>query len=198
MARREGARMRHVDERLRLGVDERRALSPDPLAQAVRERVRSSVGGNEQTEEPGPPHEDRQKETCRNEDESLAPDPREVDEEPVQPPGAVMDDPALEVPVRADQVGSSCLVWSISSCGLNGLPMKPCAPRDSASAAARSSTLPLNMITGIAPTPCRSCSRWSISQPSTPGIITSSRTRSGVASSSTRSPSSPLSASRTE
>ena len=69
---------------------------------------------------------------------------------------------------------------SISCCGSNGLPMKACAPRSSAVAA--SSILPLNMMTGIAPTPCRSRTRWSISQPSTSGIITSRRIRSGGSS----------------
>ena len=42
------------------------------------------------------------------------------------------------------------------------------------------------MMTGIAPAPCRSWMRRSISQPSTCGIITSSRIRSGVASSIAR------------
>ena len=39
------------------------------------------------------------------------------------------------------------------------------------------------MTTGIEPTPCRSCTRRNISQPSTCGIITSSRIRSGASSS---------------
>jgi hypothetical protein len=42
----------------------------------------------------------------------------------------VLDDPALDVAVELDQAGSSCLVWSISCCGLNGFPMKACAPRE--------------------------------------------------------------------
>ena len=48
----------------------------------------------------------------------------------------MVDDPALEVVVERDQVGSSCLVCAISSCGSNGLPMNPCAPRSAASSAA--------------------------------------------------------------
>src|SRR4029453_18616206 len=87
------------------------------------------------------------------------------------------------------QAGSSCLACSISCCGSKGFPTKPCAPRAVASCADRSLTLPLNITTGIAPTPCRSCTRRSISHPSTSGIITSSRIRSGETSSSTPSPS---------
>src|SRR4029453_12990477 len=65
-----------------------------------------------------------------------------------------MDRPALEmlVPVQA---GSSCLACSISCCGSNGLPTNPWAPRAAASPAHPSSTLPLNMTTGIASIPWR-------------------------------------------
>ena len=57
------------------------------------------------------------------------------------------------------------------------------------------STWPLNMITGIEP--WRSCICCSICQPSTPGMTTSSRTRSGAWSSIAASASSALAASRT-
>src|SRR5579862_3745335 len=79
---------------------------------------------------------------------------------------------------RCYSSGTSCLARSTTCCGSNGLPMKPSAPRRVASTASSSSTLPLNMITGIEP--CRSCMRWSISQPSVPGMTTSSSTRSGA------------------
>ena len=46
----------------------------------------------------------------------------------------------LDALVERDQIGSSCLVDSISCCGSNGLPTKPRAPRSSASAADFAST----------------------------------------------------------
>jgi hypothetical protein len=73
--------------------------------------------------------------------------------------------------------------------------MNALAPRLSASSAERSSTLPLNMITGTEP--WRSWTRRSISQPSIPGIITSRRIRSGDSSSTAESPSFAFPASRT-
>src|SRR6476659_9677505 len=158
--------MWHAHERLRLRIDERRALATDPLPERVRGDTCRYVCGEEQDEDPGPAPDHGQDESDHHEDEPVRADPREVDEQPVQPADPVLDDPAFQVPVERDQVGRSCLVWLISSCGLKGLPMKPCAPREVASAAAFSSTFPLNMITGIAPTPCRSCTRRSISQPS--------------------------------
>src|SRR5919204_1018953 len=189
--------MRHVHERLRLWIDERRAPPADPVAHAVRQELRDEVGREHEDEEPRPPPE--QSNDCRRDEEhdAVRPDPGEEDEEPVEPAESMVDYPALEVAVGPDQVGSSCLVWSISSCGLNGLPTKAWAPREAASAASCSSTFPLNMITGIAPTPWRSWTRRSISQPSTPGIITSRSTRSGDDSSRTFRPSSALPASRT-
>jgi hypothetical protein len=143
-------------ERLRLRVDERRAVATDRLPQREGQTVGDEVGGEQYDEEPGPAPDQRKHGTNQDEQEPLGADPREVDEQPVQPADPVLDDPALQVPVERDQVGSSCLVWSISSCGLNGLPMKAWAPREVASSAACSSTFPLNMITGMAPTPCRS------------------------------------------
>ena len=83
----------------------------------------------------------------------------EPDEELVELVDAVLDDPALQVVVDADEerrqarAASICFADSISCCGSNGLPMKPWAPRSVASAADCSSILPLNISTGIAPTP---------------------------------------------
>src|SRR5207248_6256019 len=151
-----------------------RAEAADRLAEREREPVRREVGGEEQDEEPGPSPDHGEHRSDDHEHEPVGRDAGEVDDERVQPIDAMVDDPALEVAIERDQVGSSCLVCVISSCGSNGLPMKPCAPRSAASPAACSSTLPLNITTGTEPTPCRSCISCSISQPSTFGIITSS------------------------
>jgi hypothetical protein len=147
--------MRNAHERLGLRVDERGPPPVDPLAEAVGEPVRAEVGGKKHDEEPGPAKQHGEHQAGNQEDEPVRADPGKADEEPVEPADAMVDDPALEMPVGRDQVGSSCLVWSTSSWGLKGLPTKPWAPRAVASSAS-SSTLPLNMITGMAPTPCRS------------------------------------------
>ena len=106
--------MRHADERLRLRIDEGRPPPADPLAQPVREAVGGGVRGEEGREQQRPPPEHREEEPRDDEHEPVDPDSGEVDEEPVEPAGAVLDDPAFEVPVEPDQVGSNCLVWSIS------------------------------------------------------------------------------------
>ncbi len=78
----------------------------------------------------------------------------EREEDVVEDVDPVLDDPALEIVVDAQaRVASICFADSISCCGSNGFPMKPCAPRSVASAAASSSTFPLNIRTGIDPTP---------------------------------------------
>src|SRR6187399_693791 len=145
-----------------------------------------------------PPPDKRADERDGYPHEPEGPDVAEPLEDRIQPAGPMVDDPSFELVVEVDQVGRSCLVDSISCRGSNGLPMKPRAPRALASSSEASSTLPLNITTGIDPTPCCSCTRRSISQPSTFGIITSSRMRSGGSCSSAASPSSALPASRTE
>jgi len=92
-----------MHERLRLRVDERRPAPPDPFPEPVRERVGHEVGGEHQDEEPRLPPEDREHPGRDEEDRAVRPDPREADEEPVDPADAVVDDPALEVPVGRDQ-----------------------------------------------------------------------------------------------
>ena len=116
--------MRHVHERLRLGVDERGPAPSDPLAQAVGKPVGGSIRGEDQDEQPRPAPEQSEHRSRGDEDEPGRPDPGKADEKPVEPADAVVDDPALQMPVGRDQVGSSCLVWSISSCGLKGFPTK--------------------------------------------------------------------------
>jgi len=95
--------VRDAHERLRVRIDERRPPAPDPVAQTQRERVRDQIRGEQRHDEPWSPPQDREHETDDEEDEALGADPREVDEQPVQPADAVVDDPALDVSVEADQ-----------------------------------------------------------------------------------------------
>jgi hypothetical protein len=76
---------------------------------------------------------------------------REPFENGIQPTRAVVDYPTLKVTVRRDQAGTICFVCSISARRSNGFPTKPCAPRSAASRSA--SSCPLNITTGIEPTP---------------------------------------------
>src|SRR5207248_5495492 len=152
-------------------------------------------GDDRQPERPPPAVGNGQNERQRDPEQAEPPRVREPLEDRIQPARAVVDNPALEVAVGGDQAGTICFVCSTSARRSNGLPTKPCAPRSAASRPA--SSWPLNITTGIDPTPCRSCTRRSISQPSTCGIITSSRIRSGASSSSAARPSSAFAASRT-
>jgi len=102
--------VRDVNERLRLGIGVRGPLTTDPLTQAEREPDRGEVGAGDRGEQQRPPPEDREEQPGHDEHKALGADPGKVDEEPVQPADAVVDDPAFEVPVEPDQVGSSCLV----------------------------------------------------------------------------------------
>ena len=160
-----------MHERLRRREAERWALATDGLAKQERSQARDQIGERDVEKNRGPPPVERGDDGDQEPDRALRPDTREADEDVVQDADAMMDDPALEPCIEISQAGTSCFVDSISCCGSKGLPMNPCAPRAATSA---SSTLPLNMITGIDPTPWRSCTRRSISQPSTFGIITSS------------------------
>ena len=86
------------------------------------------------------------------------PTSRQPDEDVVERMPPVVDDPTLHVAVPAGQAlsiqtGAICFVWSISCCRSNGLPTNACAPLVDACASALSSTLPLNITTGIAPAP---------------------------------------------
>ena len=103
MARREGAAVRHVDEGPRLPVDEGRTLPGDPLPQEVREPVGGEVGGQQKDEEPRAAPEQREHGARHEEDQAVGPDPRQFDEEPVEPSHPVPNDPALEMAVERGQ-----------------------------------------------------------------------------------------------
>jgi hypothetical protein len=94
--------MRHAHQRLRLEVDERGPSTVDRVPQDVGETIRSEVRESEQHEDRRPPPQRCEEERGREPDEPLGADAGEVDEEPVEPADAVVDDPALEVPVRRD------------------------------------------------------------------------------------------------
>ena len=143
--------MRHVHERVRLGVAKGRPLHAGCPLEQRRQALRGRVGERDEDEQPRPAQDDGEQQPEREPDRPPRPDPREPDEHLVERVPPVGDDPALEMAVEGDQAGTSCLIWSRSCCGSNGLPTKPCAPR--AAACASSSTLPLNMTTGIAPAP---------------------------------------------
>ena len=98
--------------------------------------------------EPGAaPGEARDRNRDREPDEAERARVRERLEERVEHAEPVVDDPVPELAVEAAQrgryeTGSCCFVDSISERGSNGLPMKPWTPRDAASDADSSSTLP--------------------------------------------------------
>jgi hypothetical protein len=142
--------VRHVHERRRLRVAERRALHADHPLEERREAVPDPVREHDEDDEPRPSQEGGKKEREHEPDRPPRSDPREPDKELVERVPAMMDDPALEMAIEGDQ-GSSRLVRSSSSSRSKGLPTKPCAPR--AAACASSSSLLLNITTGMAPAP---------------------------------------------
>ena len=97
--------------------------------------------------------DEREHEADRNPYGAVASNPRQPDEDLVQRVPAVLDDPPLEVPIEPGQVGTIDFVWSMSCCRSKGFPTKACTPLADACASVFSSTLPLNITTGIAPAP---------------------------------------------
>src|SRR5207245_9482862 len=98
------------------------------------------------------PHEAKD-ESDDEPDEPVRSDLRKPHEDVVERMPPVVDHPTLGVAVPAGQTGAICFVWSISCCRSNGFPTKACTPLADACASACSSTLPLNITTGIAPWP---------------------------------------------
>ena len=134
--------------------DERVVAARPPLADDGLHQVGHAEGGGvgEEDEDEGlrAPAVERDGESEREPDEPPAADAREPDEGVVERRPPMLDDPPVDVAV---QRGASCFVRSISCCRSKGLPTKACAPRLVASRSACSSSLPLNMTTGIAPAP---------------------------------------------
>ena len=157
----EGARKRRrgvpgrkrVRPRRRTELVHKRPVAGHKRLPELRQEISTDVRHEHESEDAPLTANDGQHKGDRDPDEPERPDSRQPDEEPVEPPDAVRDNPALEVLVELDQryAGTSCLARSINCCGSNGFPMKPRAPRSSASLATVDSTWPLNMITGIDP-----------------------------------------------
>ncbi len=142
-----------VQERLGPRVPERRALDAGGALEPARRELRNAVRERDGKEDPHVPAPQCEQERDGEPHGPGGPDPREADEQRVEPTGSVQDDPVAEMPVEAGQTGTICFVWSISCWRSNGLPTNPRAPRAVASANVSSSTLPLNITTGIAPVP---------------------------------------------
>jgi len=159
VTRREAVAVGHVDQGARIMESVGRPLATDRLPQPVRGPARGQIARQDEQEDRRTSPQHRREHRYDEPDQPGAAEMRESDEQVVEPVRPMVDDPALEPCVEGRQAGTSCFVDSINCCGLNGLPMKPCAPLEVAVFSDCSSTLPLNMITGIAPTPWRSCTR---------------------------------------
>ncbi len=146
MPGRKRGRARHRHER----VEASRPVLPDHHLHDRREPPCDRVGEEDENERPRAATPQRERRSNREPHRAPAADAREPDEDVVERDPAMLDDPAFDPMVQS---GTSCFVRSMSCCRSNGLPTKACAPRLVACCSARSSTLPLNMTTGIAPTP---------------------------------------------
>ena len=131
-------------------VRQMRATSSDRALEEVSDPFGGCVGQRDEDERLRAAAQQREHERERDPDGAPAPDARQPDEDVVERAEAVLDDPVLEPVI---QTGASCFVLSINCCRSNGFPTKPCAPRLAACSSAWSSSLPLNMTTGIAPAP---------------------------------------------
>jgi hypothetical protein len=151
MSGREGLAVRDRDQR----IGETRSSLADRALEQLGRAVGGGVGEEDEHDRLDPTAEKGERQRERDPDGAPAADPREPDEDLVERMPPVSDDPALQVTIETVQTGASCFVRSISSCRSNGFPTNPCAPPAAACASA-SSTLPLNMTTGIAPAPHRS------------------------------------------
>ena len=96
--------VRHVDERLRLGVADGRPVDVDEPLEHVGEEVRDDVGGEHEEQEVGTPPDERDHEGDREPDGAERPQVREPDEDRVEDARPVVDDDALEVPVEPGQL----------------------------------------------------------------------------------------------
>ncbi len=114
-------------------------MTVDDALSQLGQQVGDHVGHHDSEKDRRTAPHHRQHECDRDPDEAQPAEPREIDEEPVEPADPVKHDPVFEVLVPG-QAGTSCLARSISCCGSNGLPTKPRAPRCSASPAEFAST----------------------------------------------------------
>src|SRR5581483_3522805 len=131
-------------------VEAARAVGADRRLERVGDPLRGRVGEEDEHERTRVAASEREGEAEREPHAAPAAATRQPFEDVVERTPPVLDDPALDVPV---QRGASCLARSTSACRSNGLPTNPWAPRFAACCSACSSTLPLNITTGKAPTP---------------------------------------------
>jgi hypothetical protein len=84
------------DERKRVGIDERRPLTADGVAQDERQTIRDQIAEEDVEEDRRPPPVESGDGGDDEEDPALHAEVRERDEDRVEPLRPVVDDPALE------------------------------------------------------------------------------------------------------
>ena len=149
VARRERMAMRDRDQ----GGWVRGAILADRNLQHGRDPVGRCDRQYEDGKRERPSRDECEDEADRKPDDPIRSELRKPYEHVVQRMPPVVGHPTLRVAVPARQTGTICFVCSISCCMSNGLPMNACAPPADPCASVRSSTLPLNITTGIAPAP---------------------------------------------
>src|SRR3954469_2196786 len=142
------------DERLRQRIADGRARPADEGLESRRAPVGERDGDESHEQHAPAPVDPAENHGDDDPEQPEASGIRQAFEDRVQPTRAMVDDPTLEVAIGGDQAGTICFVCSIKARRSNGFPTNPCAPRSAASRPA--SSWPLNMTTGIDPTPWRS------------------------------------------
>jgi hypothetical protein len=110
MSRRKRRVVRGLDERFRFRVAQRRSLPVEDRLEASRRQVGKGDGDHGHDQDAPASIEHGQHERDSDPQQTESPGVGEPLEERVQPPGAVVDHPALEVPIRRDQAGTICFV----------------------------------------------------------------------------------------
>ncbi len=98
---------------------ERRAVAVDGDLEPGRGELRDQVGGRDEQEELRPAQEQREDEREREPDGALRPDRRERLEDRVEPARPVVDDPALQAVIEADQ-GVAAVTVTVCGAGASG------------------------------------------------------------------------------
>jgi hypothetical protein len=103
VARRERVARRDANERLGLRVAQRRPIAIDARSESRANALRQEVDDDNRRKEPPPAREQCEHEREDEPDSAELTDPREPDEDRVEPINSVMNDPALEIPIEVDQ-----------------------------------------------------------------------------------------------
>ncbi|MGB2953267.1 MAG: hypothetical protein WBB74_07720 [Gaiellaceae bacterium] len=88
-----------MHERLRQRVDDRRTRPIGPRLEAIHDDVCDHVGDHDLAEDGRAAPVEREHERNAEPDHAPGADPRQPDEDRIEPPRTVMDDPTLDVPV---------------------------------------------------------------------------------------------------